>query len=264
MRNPNPEQLDLFGKNEESRKVSATSQSENKASFSLLPPISYVLKRARRQSVGLRVGPTGLVVSAPRYVSQTEIDRIVEQKRAWIEKKLAERAKWREREGVSAMRFEDGGLIPFRGSRIRIAVLGVPKTSLLADQKTLALALPPGAESNRIREATLAWLVSQAEGLIGERIDYYAAQTGLVPRTWRLSNTRGRWGSCSADGSIRLCWRLIFFTDDVIDYVVVHELTHIKHMDHSVRFWRAVQEVLPDYVSAREKLLGVPAGELEF
>ena len=55
-----------------------------------------------------------------------------------------------------------------------------------------------------------------------------------------------------------------FFTDDVIDYVVVHELTHIKHMDHSTRFWQAVQEVLPDYVRSREKLLGVPAGELEF
>ena len=262
MARPSFAQLSLFGPEEP--RCSAPSQDERKSAFTLLPDIPYTLKRMRRRSVGLRIGPMGLEVSAPWYVSQTEINRIVAQKRRWIERKLAERAQWREREGVGAMRFEDGGLIPYRGSRIRIAVCGAPKTTFLADQATLSLALPPTAETTRIRETTLAWLVNQAQCVIGERLSYFENKTGLVPRTWRLSNTRGRWGSCSSSGSIRLCWRLIFFSDDVIDYVVVHELTHLKHMDHSVRFWQALQAILPDYVRAREKLLGVPAEELEF
>ncbi len=259
-----PEQLSLFDASENKAPTTFSFRSEGKATLTLTPQIPYVLKRVRRRSVGLRIGPAGLEVSAPRYVSQTEIDRIIAQKRTWIEKKLAERAAWREREGIGAMRFENGGMTPYRGSRLCLAVLGVTKTGLLSDGKTLALALPPTAEVSRIREAALAWLVSQAQSVIGERMTYWTAKTGLTPRSWRLSNTHARWGSCSADRSIRLCWRLIFFTDDVIDYVVVHELTHIKHMDHSTRFWQAVQEVLPDYVRSREKLLGVPAGELEF
>ena len=264
MTHPAPEQLSLFDATDNKAPSTPSSRSEGNTLLTLTPQIPYVLKRVRRRSIGLRIGPAGLEVSAPRYVSQTEIDRIVTQKRGWIEKKLAERAAWREREGIGAMRFENGGLIPYRGSRLSLSVLGVPKTGLLTDGKTLALALPPTAESSRIREAALAWLVSQAQNVIGERMRYWIAKTGLTPRSWRLSNTHARWGSCSVDRSIRLCWRLIFFPDDVIDYVVVHELTHIKHMDHSTRFWQDVQEVLPDYVHSREKLLGVPAGELEF
>ena len=130
--------------------------------------------------------------------------------------------------------------------------------------KTLAVALPQGADTTRIRETVRAWLYAKAEELIGERLKFYSEKTGLTPSSWHLTNAHGRWGSCSAKRVVRLSWRLIFFTDDVIDYVVVHELTHLAHMDHSAAFWKDVEAVYPAYVEVRTKLMGVPLGELVF
>ena len=225
--------------------------------------IPYTLKRVRARSIHLRIGVNGLEVTAPKWVSIRAIEEAIEEKRAWIEKKMAERDAWRKEEGISSMRFEEKGLIPYRGSRVEIS-LGHAKTELLSDGKTLAVALPQGADTTRIRETVRAWLYAKAEELIGERLKFYSEKTGLTPSSWHLTNAHGRWGSCSAKRVVRLSWRLIFFTDDVIDYVVVHELTHLAHMDHSAAFWKDVEAVYPAYVEVRTKLMGVPLGELVF
>lgn len=225
--------------------------------------IPYTLKRVRARSIHLRIGVNGLEVTAPKWVSIRAIEEAIEEKRAWIEKKMTERDAWRKKEQISSMRFEEKGLIPYRGGRIEIS-LGHAKTELLADAKTLTVALPLGADTTRIRETVRAWLYAKAEQLIGARLKFYSETTGLIPSSWHLTNAHGRWGSCSAKRVVRLSWRLIFFTDDVIDYVVVHELTHLAHMDHSASFWKAVEAVYPNYVEVRTKLMGVPLGELIF
>ncbi|HEY9238395.1 MAG TPA: M48 family metallopeptidase, partial [Burkholderiaceae bacterium] len=99
-----------------------------------------------------------------------------------------------------------------------------------------------------------SWLQRQARRVFDERIAHFAPRLRVRVRRLSLSSAQTRWGSASADGSIRLNWRLIHFALPSIDYVVAHELAHLRHMDHSPRFWDVVRSVLPDYEQARGSL----------
>ena len=119
---------------------------------------------------------------------------------------------------------------------------------------TLHVALPLHATPEQIRDAVQAWLMRQARRIFTERLDHFAPTLNVQWRKLSLSSAGTRWGSASADGSIRLNWRLAHFTQAVIDYVVVHELSHLRVMDHSPRFWDTVRSVVPDYALLRRQL----------
>ena len=111
--------------------------------------------------------------------------------------------------------------------------------------------------------AAQAWLMRQAQGNFVQRLDHFAPLLGVRHTRLRLSSAGTRWGSASADGSIRLNWRLIHLHQDLIDYVVVHELSHLRHMDHSPQFWAVVASVMPDHAERRRALrrAAVPLGK---
>jgi predicted metal-dependent hydrolase len=94
----------------------------------------------------------------------------------------------------------------------------------------------------------------QARRIFLERLNHFAPRLGVQWRRLALSNAGTRWGSASADGSIRLNWRLIHFRQSIIDYVVAHELSHLRVMNHSPRFWDTVRTVVPDYTELRGQL----------
>jgi len=123
---------------------------------------------------------------------------------------------------------------------------------------TLRLGLPLNAEPEQIRDAVQAWLMRQAKALFVERLDHFAPQLGVQWQRVSLSSAATRWGSASANGAIRLNWRLVHHKRDVIDYVVAHELSHLRVMDHSPRFWETVQSVMPDYAQRRRVLKDEP------
>ena len=129
-----------------------------------------------------------------------------------------------------------------------------PETLPGVPQLTLHLGLPHHAEEKQIRDAVQAWLMRQARRLFTERLDHFAPQLGVQWRKLSLSSAGTRWGSASADGAIRLNWRLIHFRQSVIDYVVAHELSHLRVMDHSPRFWDTVAAVVPDHAERRQQL----------
>jgi len=99
-----------------------------------------------------------------------------------------------------------------------------------------------------------AWLMRQARSIFQERLDHFAPLLGVQWKKLALSNAGTRWGSARVDGSIRLNWRLVHFKMSVLDYVVVHELSHLRVMDHSARFWDTVRAVVPDYAAQRAQL----------
>jgi predicted metal-dependent hydrolase len=105
-----------------------------------------------------------------------------------------------------------------------------------------------------MRDAVQTWLMRQAKPYFTGRLDFFAAQAGVRWTQLGLSGARTRWGSASADGRIRLNWRLMHLKPALIDYVVVHELSHLKVMDHSPQFWDAVGQVMPDYPARRKEL----------
>jgi predicted metal-dependent hydrolase len=123
-----------------------------------------------------------------------------------------------------------------------------------AAPRCLRVSLPPGASAQQLRDAVQAWLMSEAQALFTQRLDHFAERLGVRWTRLRLSQARTRWGSAKADGSIRLNWRLIHLRLPIIDYVVAHELSHLRVMDHSPRFWDTVASVVPDYAILRTQL----------
>jgi predicted metal-dependent hydrolase len=119
---------------------------------------------------------------------------------------------------------------------------------------TLRLGLPQHATPAQIRDAVQAWRMSQAKALFTERLNHFAPRLGVQWQRLSLSSAATRWGSASANGAIRLNWRLLHHKLAVIDYVVAHELSHLRVMDHSPRFWHTVESVMPDYAERRSQL----------
>jgi predicted metal-dependent hydrolase len=122
----------------------------------------------------------------------------------------------------------------------------------------LHLGLPPTTTEQQIKDRVQGWLQTQARRLFGERLEVYAERLGVRHSAYALSSAATRWGSCTADGKIRLNWRLVHFPMSLIDYVVAHELAHLKEMNHSPRFWDTVESIFPEFREAREQLRSHP------
>ena len=241
--------------------------------------VAYVLRRGKRRTIGFSVGPDGLTVSAPKWVPLYEIDKAVLEKSSWILKKLQQTRDRHQNLEAARIDWKDGCCVPFLGAQM-VVVLdpGHIVSSVGAELKTQAgstplavgatassppspspsltlhVALPHNATAVQIRDAVQAWLMRQARQIFTERLDHFAPAVRVQWRNLKLSSASTRWGSASANGCIRLNWRLVHFKLSVIDYVVVHELSHLRVMDHSPQFWDTVRAVMPDYAALRGQL----------
>ncbi len=225
--------------------------------------VAYELRRVRRRSIGFVVAGDGLTVSAPRWVGLAEVESALHEKSNWILRKLHEQRERARRLDAARIDWRDGSAIPFLGETV-IVVLDPRATGAILNTDaqalpgvpslTLHLGLPQGAAPAQIRDAVQSWLQRQARRIFEERCQQYALRLGVRMTRLTLSSASTRWGSASADGSIRLNWRLVHFGLPVIDYVVAHELAHLREMNHSAAFWGVVRSVLPDYESARGAL----------
>jgi predicted metal-dependent hydrolase len=219
--------------------------------------LHYHWRRARRRSIGFAVGADGLTVSAPRWVRLGDVEAALREKEGWVLRKLHE-ARERKRRHVQ-LEWRDGGSLPFLGEPLALlldlrasgAVLHEAAGLPGVPQRSLHLGLPQDASAQQIRDMVHGWMQRQALRVFQERCALYAQRLGVQVSRIALSSAQTRWGSASADGSIRLHWRLMHFSLDVIDYVVTHELAHLKEMNHSPRFWAVVRSVLPGFEAPR-------------
>lgn len=247
-------------------------------------PVSYVLARAPRRSIGMRIRPDGLQVRAPAGVPLAQIEAALQDKAAWILRKQAEVQQRCAQREAARTEWRHGARLPLLGreaelvcnplaraqaQRVPVWIEGAPSGlagALLtqwADANThadetatlkLRVGLPADAPLERLQAVVQRWLQQQARLHFAARLAHFAPVLGVRPTRLALSNAATRWGSASADGSIRLHWRLIQLRPALIDYVVVHELSHLRHMDHSPRFWAVVASVLPDHRALRTEL----------
>lgn len=226
--------------------------------------VGYRLTRARRRSIGFVVGPEGLEVRAPNRVPLYEIDSALQEKASWIVRKLIEVQQRQSALASSRIEWHNGVVFPFLGASVQV-VLGthfargatlVDAVQPAPDAPALLLqaGLPEDATPTQVRDVVQAWLQRQARRIFEERLHHYAPQLGVQWRRLGLSNANTRWGSASSGGNIRLNWRLVHLRQPVLDYVVVHELAHLRVMDHSPRFWATVGTVMPDYAALRAEL----------
>ncbi len=229
--------------------------------------VAYEFRRGRRRTIGFQVGVLGLEVRAPRWVGHAEVDAALREKGAWILRKLVEARERGRRQHSERIQWRDGASLPFLGEPLllvldpRLGLDGVeaslqvdPSTLPGMTRATLFVGLPHGASAAQVRDAVQAWLMRQARQHFIERLMHFSQKLDVQWRRLSLSSASTRWGSAGADGSIRLNWRLIQLRPELIDYVVAHELSHLKVMDHSPRFWRTVQAVVPDYPQLRVEL----------
>ena len=221
--------------------------------------VAYAFKRAKRRTIGFVVGAQGLVVSAPRWVPLAGVDAAVRDKGGWIVQKLGEAKERQARQQASRIVWQNGAMLPYLGQALVLVLAPAQRGALLVGG-CLQLGLPLDAPADKIRAAVHKWLLAQARILFAERLNHFAPQLDVQWLRLALSSAATRWGSASATGAIRLNWRLLHHRMEVLDYVVVHELSHLRHMDHSARFWSTVGSILPGYPALRAELrsLAIP------
>ena len=222
--------------------------------------VDYELQRSRRRTMTFSVSPAGLSVRAPFGMSQPSIEAAVQEKGRWIVRKLGGMQEREERMAALKMDWQAGAQLAYLGGTLWVRVDPQAAKHALARSDeaencaVLALALPATASDKKIRDTTKQWIAQQATQHYTARMNHFASLLGVTWRSLALTNANTRWGSAKADGSIRLHWRLMQFSPEVIDYVVAHELSHLHELNHSPRFWATVASVLPDY-EVRQKQL---------
>ena len=218
---------------------------------------------------------------APSWVTLGAVDAALHEKSDWILRKLSQARERQQRMEGGRIVWADGAVLPYLGEPLMLVldpahrlvgkggalvaapVLGEGRPAQATPTgpaaQHLHIGLPSSASAAQIRDAVQAWLMRDARRHFTERLDHFAPQLGVRWASLRLSSAQTRWGSAKADGSIRLNWRLLHYRPAVIDYVVAHELAHLRVMDHSPRFWGTVATVVPEYPALRGELRDCPA-----
>lgn len=228
--------------------------------------VQYLLRRSNRRSIGFTVGMQGLVVTAPQWVSLQQTQAALVSKARWIVDKLQELQQRHAQSEAARIQWCDGGQIDFLGQSMGLRLAATPGLGTRAAYRQvdsdgrshLCLPVAPGTAAMQVRATVKAWVLREARTHFVTRLEHFAPVMGVQWQALRLTSARTRWGSANTDGVIRLNWRLMQHVPDVIDYVVVHELAHLHHMDHSPQFWAVVASILPDWQKQRQALKDRP------
>ncbi len=207
------------------------------------------LIRTKRKTIALIVRPDGsLVVRAPLRASNKSIQEFVTKNTGWIEKT---RARIKAAVPPAPKQYLPGERFEYLGNAYPLEIAADQKKSLLLEEGTFKIAAPAQDRAELVFEH---WYREQARQVLNERVDYYARQHGFQYSKIGITSARTRWGSCSASGSLNFSWRLILAPMEAVDYVVVHELVHTVIHNHSKKFWKKMEQTMPDYRERRKWL----------
>jgi predicted metal-dependent hydrolase len=226
--------------------------------------MEYEIIRTRRKTIAIHIKDCRVIVRAGMRTPAREIDRFVSSKQDWIEKHLAEQ---RER-AIKRAGFElgYGSTVLYLGREYLIEADSEPSPEPYSRsssasysesspaQHKAALYFPPGLNETQLRKKLLQFYKEQAEKILPERIACFSPLLGVKPKGLRIGSAKRSWGSCTAAGRLTFSWRLMMASLEAIDYVVVHELVHLKQLNHSTRFWAIVEHIMPDWKERRKKL----------
>lgn len=212
--------------------------------------LDYTLVRRRgRRGVGLKVDAGGLTVSAPLSVPLARIEKMVLESESWVVGKLAV---WRQRQ-VPAPRWDEGASLPLLGEWLTLRLFARRPALVAVAGGELHVATAQAGD-DAVRRAVVAWYRRTALVHFAHRAFVFSRLAGLAPPRVLLSSANSRWGSCNSRREVRLSWRLVKARPALVDYVVCHELAHLRHMDHSREFWAEVGRLCPDYRRLRDEL----------
>jgi predicted metal-dependent hydrolase len=212
------------------------------------------LVRSKRKTLSLIIETDGtLTARAPLRMKEADIRRFIEEKKNWIKRKQAQALE----DAVQPRQFVDGEKFLYLGKEVTLRIVPAEgsrwedgKPALVMGRVfKLTKAVQPQAKS-----VFEAWYKKQARKVLTERVGYFAQKHGFKVGKIRISSARTRWGSYSSKGTLSFTWRLVMAPQEIVDYVVVHELCHLREMNHSKAFWALVEDILPDYKERRKWL----------
>ncbi|MBR3810858.1 MAG: M48 family metallopeptidase [Agathobacter sp.] len=223
--------------------------------------------RSKRKTLSMSVNKDGSVmVKAPLlYPTDIEIEGFVNQKADWI---LKQQKIKQDREDLRLeRRFETDYSFPYLGEERLVEMQKGKKNQFSFENGKIwiktpfydALVVDYEAEENKeaikkLQSDLKKWYKKQAAAYITKRVEYYKDIVGVTVNSVSIKSRKSQWGSCDSNGDITFSWRLVMARPEAIDYVVIHELCHRKHMDHSREFWNQVQKYMPDFKAQKQWL----------
>ncbi|MCK5829985.1 MAG: M48 family metallopeptidase [Methylococcales bacterium] len=221
---------------------------------------NYTIRRSQRaKKIRIIVTSEKIEVVAPLRVSERMIHDFISQNQDWVEvasnkvKKIKNNIK-----KLAPDTYSHGVFVPFRGNQVRIRLEQSLSTTIQVafdgNEFCVSLLKPKGDNSELIRTALIEWMKKQASIDVESYVNLYTKKYNLYPRYVKIKAQKSRWGSCGIHNDINLNWLLILAPSDVMAYVVVHELCHIKERNHSMRFWTLVEKHFPSYQEQRNWL----------
>lgn len=211
--------------------------------------IAEVIRTSRRKTASIKVDDRIVSIVVPENLEEERIAMLLKDKNRWIKEKIA---KQKAIAPTTPKEFVSGEAFTYLGKNYRLKVQRGPFTPVKLVQGRLIATLPNGPDQpHMVRNALVRWYRTQAEPKLIEKTKRYAKQIGVKPTSIGIKTYKARWGSCNAKGQIDYNWKLIMAPHWVVDYVVVHELCHLKHFDHSKDYWKKVINHYPAADDAR-------------
>ncbi|MDX1490972.1 MAG: SprT family zinc-dependent metalloprotease [Pseudohongiellaceae bacterium] len=207
-------------------------------------PSSYSVVRSRRKTMAIYVEHERVEVRVPIFVTKKQIQRFVEEHHDWVNKMLAHKASQYEQKP----KLRDSGTIFYKGQRCVLRVSKASIESVAVHERGIAITVR-SIDEKSIAKALQRWLQNQAREYLPNRTAALVKHLGLQSQFKEVvfRKTKTKWGHCTVDGRIQYNWLIMLAPDAVIDYMICHEVCHLRHMNHSKDFWRLVESVCPDY-----------------
>jgi len=200
----------------------------------------FKLIRSKRKSIGIRISDKGeLIVRAPLYVSKRVINSVVLKNMNWIEQKKKEI----ELKNRNKKKFIQGEKLLFLGKEYEIRFVLDQKDSI----KFKGAFLISYDKKDKAEDIVIKFYKDRAYEILSERVKYYSIKYGFEYNKFKINSAKKRWGSCSSKGNLNFSFYLIMAPLEIIDYVVVHELCHLRIKNHSKEFYNLVKSILPEY-----------------
>ena len=209
--------------------------------------MDYNLKKSNRNTISIRVTKDAtLEVRAPKKMPVRSIEQFLEQKDEWIQKHISEALEKKRTRESFELNF--GSTISLRG--IPCEIFPTEQNTPIGPVKagsSYRVFIPEFFSNEQIIETVRKLLIEYAKDFIPKRTSNLAKIMEVSPTSVRVGKANTRWGSCNSQGRINFSWKIIMCPDSVVDYVIIHELCHLLHLNHSQRFWDEVQKYSPNY-----------------
>ena len=216
-------------------------------------PFTYATVRsAKRRSISIEVSEAQVTVRAPFFVAAVELEKFVRKKSAWIQQKLSQQSK--QIDATPQRTYTSGSTLPFLGQSLTLAVNQQAQANVVQLGNQLLIGLASRSrltEEEQARRLVSLWYQRQALYFLTLKTDAAVRLLGLSYTNLTIKVTRSKWGHCTASGAIQYNWQILLAPEPIVDYLVAHEVSHLRHHNHSPAFWQLVASLCPDYKKNR-------------